>query len=162
MVVHPYHVQVRFEYQGHWVKVTVICGKYKFCNLNIILTWLCLSKLLMRSSYYTRSRSLQGQGHLKSSTQDGKQAKFIVNVHFRCKCYYHWLEKFQIKQSCVLNTCTVISTSIIQGTCDLSVSRWQWEQTTQLEDRNEIASNCHFDSNGTNKRCIGITRRQKI
>ena len=56
-------LKVHFEYQQHWVKVTVIIGKYQFGYLDISLTWFYI---------YLRSRSSRPMS-LHVSLSIGKQ-----------------------------------------------------------------------------------------
>ena len=62
------HIWVKFEYQGHWVKVKVTLENDLFGLLDI--KFICYDQLMVLK-WSLRSRPSQGQGHFKDTVNFG-------------------------------------------------------------------------------------------
>ena len=78
MQVHLDHIQVKFEYQGHWVKVKVILEKMSLTYLNLLI--ICMWLQVINKVKVTH----QGKGHIKVKVKYLHPFKFYV-AHTLCK-----------------------------------------------------------------------------
>ena len=64
MKVYLDHIEVNFEYQGHWVKVKVMCKKKRlFAYFKLLFRCMGLQVIKVKVTY-------QGQGHTSRSNHD--------------------------------------------------------------------------------------------
>ena len=74
MQVNLDHIQVKFEYQGYWLKVKVILEKNSFTYFNLLI--ICMWLQIINKVKVTH----QGEGHIKVKVKYLHPFKFYVAI----------------------------------------------------------------------------------
>ena len=94
MVVHLDHIQVKFEYQGHWIKVKVTLVKLIILTVGhqIVLLWPTYGiNIIIKVKVILGSRSFQNQIISVWISIPKKSMGLRWNAFLLCLCFYNYL-----------------------------------------------------------------------